>query len=326
MALPFRGPVAMSTDETSSGVGGLYEAYGRLIGHRYSLHDVPAGADRSHFANISLPDACATQFQGGSARFDMSSNEAGLDLVILSFPFSGQSLCYRQGRAECVAATGEAILHTTDAPLQARADRLGAVMAVAMPRRKLERLVNDPDTLTLRRLPRENPALSLLSGHARNFLALGAAPDAQLAALIGDQLCDLAVLALGANATGRERIEEGEALAHARYRRAMDYIGRHLANPALSERDVARHLGVSPSSVRKLFARHHTTPARSIRTARVERAAALLSDPNAAPRKIVAVAFEAGFHSVSAFYEAFRERYDTPPGDLRSAALRRHRD
>lgn len=326
MALPLRGPVLMSTDESVPSVRDLYEAYGRLIGHRYLVHDERPRPAPSRFANISLLEACATRFQGGSARFDMSSNQHGLDLVILSFALSGQTLCYRQRNTECSAPAGAAILHTTDTPLHARANSGGEVMAVALPRAKLGALVADPDLLTLRVLPAENAALVLVAAYAHNFLALGGVPDPRLAGLIGDQLCDLAALALGANGRGQEKAQDGRALDDARYTRAMAYIARHLANPALDDREVARHLGLSPSSVRQLFARKQTTLARSIRIARIERAAGMLADPAQSHRKIVTVAFECGFHSLSAFYEAFHERYDAQPRDFRAATLLRNPD
>ncbi|WP_425064233.1 helix-turn-helix transcriptional regulator [Reyranella sp.] len=326
MALPLRGPVLMSTDESVPSVRDLYEAYGRLIGHRYVVHDERPRTAPGRFANISLLEACATRFQGGSARFDMSSNQHGLDLVILSFALSGQTLCYRQRDAECSAPAGAAILHTTDTPLHARANSNGEVMAVALPRAKLGALVADPDLLTLRVLPAGNASLVLFAAYAHNFLALGGVPDPRLAGLIGDQLCDLAALALGVNGRGREKAQDGRALDDARYARAMAYIARHLANPALGDRDVSRHLGLSPSSVRQLFARKQTTVARSIREARVEKAAAMLADPGRSHRKIVTVAFECGFHSLSAFYQAFHDRYDQQPGAFRAAIPSRSPD
>lgn len=326
MELPLRGPVLMSTDENVPSVRDLYEAYGSLIGHRYRVHDEHPPSAPSRFANISLLEACATRFQGSSAQFDMSSNQHGLDLVILSLALSGQTLCYRQRNTECVAPAGAAILHTTDTPLYARANGGGEVMAVAVPRAKLGALLADPDDLTLRVVPAESAALALFAGYARNFLALGGVPDQRLAGLIGDQLCDLAALALGVNRRGRDRAHDSQTLTDARYNRALAYIARHLADQSLGDRDVARHLGLSPSSVRQLFARKQTTLARSIRTARVERAAGMLADPAQSHRKIVTVAFECGFHSLSAFYEAFHERYDAQPRDFRTASLARNPD
>ncbi|OLP53946.1 hypothetical protein BJF92_09305 [Rhizobium rhizosphaerae] len=298
-------------------VGELYEAYGRLIGHRYVLHERMAQTGDSSFSNISVLDACATRFQGGVLRFDMSANQDGLDLVILSFALSGQALYYRQNGVDCVALPGNAILHTTDVPLHAQADRAGEVMAVALPRAKLSAMLADRDALTTRVLPGDNPALSLFSGHARSFLSLSGLPDATLADLVGDQLCDLAAVALGANGTGKDKVMSGEAVTDVRFNRAIRYIHRHLADPTLGDADIARHLGLSVSSVRQIFARKQTTPARTIRKARVELAARLLRQTSHPPRKVLSIAFDCGFHSVSAFYDAFRDQYGLHPSDLR---------
>lgn len=321
MTLPLRGPFTMSCRDVS-GVGELYEAYGKLIGHDYVIHDRRTQIQSGGFENISVIEACATRFQGGSQRFDMSSNRHGLDLVILSFGLSGQALHYRQHGVECVAEAGSAVLHTTDAPLQAQADRFGDVIAVAMPRAKLGSLIGTKDALTTRVLPANGAAFSLFAGHARSFLSLGSAPDAALAQLVGDQLCDLAALALGVNSFGRDKVMSGETLNDVRYERALEYIRRHASNPTLGEKDLARQLGLSPSSVRQIFARKQTTPARIIRKTRVEMAARLLLDKAHHPRKVVSVAFDCGFRSVSAFYEAFRDQYDMHPSDLRASGMR----
>ncbi len=321
MTLPLRGPFTLSCHDVS-GVGELYAAYGKLIGHDYVIHDDSVPRNVGGFDNISVLEACATRFQGGSQHFEMSPNRQGLDLVILSFGLSGQALRYRQNGVECLATVGSAILHTTDAPLQAQADRFGEVIAVAMPRAKLGSLLADQDALKTRLLPANGAAFSLLAGHARSFLSLGSVPDPALAQLVGDQLCDLAALALGVNSRGKEKVLSGETLHDARYNRALDYIRRHASNPSLGEKELARQLGLSTSSVRQIFARKQTTPARIIRQTRVEMAARLLLDGSHRPRKIVAVAFDCGFRSVSAFYEAFRDQYDMHPSDLRAAAVR----
>lgn len=319
MTLPLRGPYSLSCNDVPD-LPELYDAYGKMIGHRYVLHDRGGPSIDSRFTNISVLDACATRFQGCASRFDMSSNEQGLDLVIISFALSGQILCYRQQGMECIATAGSAILHPTTMPLHACADRTGDVMAVALPRAKLAPLIADQDAIGLRVLPAQSAALSLFAGHARSFLALGSVPDPRLAQLVGNQLCDLAAFALGPSSAGKDTLMHSDALSDARHDRAMRYIARHLSEPGLGEKDLARHLGLSPSSVRQIFARKQTTVARSIRKARLEMAVTLLLGRGQHHRKVVSVAFDCGFRSMSAFYEAFRDQYDMHPSDLRASA------
>ncbi|TPP03973.1 AraC family transcriptional regulator [Rhizobium glycinendophyticum] len=324
MKLPIHGPYSLTCDDVL-GVDELYEAYGKLIGHGYVVHDHNSRDHVGEFENISALEACATRFQGGSRRFDMSVNHHGLDLVILSFGLSGQALLYQQNGVECVARNGSAILHTTDAPLQAQVDRLGEIMAVALPREKLSSIIGDKDALTPRVLPANSAAFSLFAGHARTFLSLGIAPDIGLAQLVGDQLCDLAALALGVNSRGREKVMSAETLNDVRYNKAINYITRHASDQMLSEKEIARQLGLSTSSVRQIFARKQTTPARIIRTVRVEMAARLLLDSKHRSSKIVSLAFDCGFQSVSAFYEAFRDHYGMQPSEFR-ASVRQTQD
>ncbi len=194
------------------------------------------------------------------------------------------------------------------------------MLAMALPRSKLAPLVANKDRLSINKLA-PTPALSLLRSHVRSFVELGATPDPELAALIADQLCDLAALTLDASAAGRERARVGTALSDARFDRAMRYISRHLDRPGLSERDIAAHLILSVSSVRQLFAARQTSPARAIRICRAEMAARLLCDPTRGDSKVATIAFECGFQSLSAFYEAFRDRHGVHPGDYRAAKL-----
>lgn len=319
MTLPSHGPVTASAREGAAGVFGLYEDYGRLIGHDYRVQVAGEPRVASRFSNISLPGACATRFEGSALDVEMSANRNGLDLVILSFPTSRQALCYGQRARTCLAEGEGAILHTTDAALRARSTESGTVLAVALPRPRLAALVANPDSLTLRALPR-SPALGLFLSHASTFLDLGQAPGQPLAGLIGDQLCDLAALALDAGRTGRDSAAHSHAVGDARFNRAMRFIDHHLGEPGLSERDIARYLGLSPSSVRQLFAAKHSSPAKAIRLRRAELAARMLRETGQPGRKIVTIAFECGFRSLSAFYEAFRDAHGMHPSDYRALA------
>jgi transcriptional regulator GlxA family with amidase domain len=57
-----------------------------------------------------------------------------------------------------------------------------------------------------------------------------------------------------------------------------------------------------------------TTPSALIRDARLERARALLAQPD---RTVTAVAHDSGFHSIDALEKAFRRRYGSSPSEYR---------
>ncbi|RKE77409.1 AraC family transcriptional regulator [Rhizobium sp. AG855] len=313
MVLPFRAKTAMDAKEAGLGFHELCDAYGRMIGHDYSDLTIEDANRVRSFSNISLPEACATLFDQGLSRFSMSDNRNGLDLVMISMPAPGSELIYEQ-RGICITARGgDAILHSTAERLISHSTQVGEVLAVALPRRKLMGLVGPGALGHIRKLTMDDPACRLFRCYAQSLLTLENDPDFRLADRIGDQLAELAALAIGASRPGHEQIREGTALQDARFHQAQQFIKRNLTEPGLNETHVARALCISPSAVRQLFGRRGSSIGRFIREARLARAYAMLSDPTAMPRRVVDVAADCGFESMSAFYSAFRTVYGCSP-------------
>jgi len=318
MVLPARSRVSVSTGVDVGNLHELCELYGRLIGHRY--RDVaPADEGRvRRFSNISLPEACATVFEEGPSRFDLSPNLGGLDLVILAIPAEGAELVYEQGGATVSATGGEAVIYSSAEPLRSQSRHLGRLLAVALPRSKLGPLLRDGDATRMQKLPAASPALRLFRAHAEAWLAFDEAPDSALSELMSDQLCDLAAHAIGANRRGREKLEDGGAIRDARYQRATRFIRGNMHRAGLAERHVAAHLGISPSLLRAIFAEKGTSPAQLIRQTRLERAHRLLADASERHRTVLEIALDCGFGSISSFYRLFHAAYGISPGDLRA--------
>lgn len=313
MVLPFRSKTDVALGGEIAGFRDLCRHYGQMIGHRYSGLAAEDEGRVYRFANISLPEACATVFDQGLSRFVMSPNMNGLDLVMFSIPFGESILVYEQrGRVE-KAEAGEILVHATAETLQSHSRQVGRTLALALPRAKILPLVTSEDRFDMVRLGRDNPACSLLRSYADTLINEDIQPDFKLAETIGDQLCDLAALALGASAMGKERRLSGKALSDARLHRAKLFIARNLSNGRLSEAHLSAHLGLSESAVRKLFAESGTPLARYIRMQRLERACRLLAQRHGSTQRIVDIALDCGFESLSAFYRAFRQAYGTTP-------------
>jgi AraC-like DNA-binding protein len=317
MVLPARSRVSASTGVDAGNLNELCELYGRLIGHSYRGVASDDDGRVGRFSNISLPEACATVFEAGPSRFELSPNLGGLDLVILALPAEGAELLYEQAGATIAATGGEAVVYSSAEALRSQSRRLGRLLAVALPRAKLGPLLRDADGARLQTLPSSSPALRLFRAHAEAWLALDEAPDSALAELMSDQLCDLAAHAIGAGRRGRERAEDSGAIRDARYQRATRFIRRSLHRAGLADRHVAAHLGISPSLLRAIFAERGTSPAQFIRQARLERAHRLLVDAAERHRTVLEIALDCGFGSISSFYRLFHEAYGLSPGDLR---------
>jgi len=92
---------------------------------------------------------------------------------------------------------------------------------------------------------------------------------------------------------------------------ALRYLEAHLSDPALSNTDLARELGISEVYLRKRFqALYGTTPKQYILELRLRRAMQLLTDT---PYTVTAIAELCGFSSLYHFCRAFRSRTGLTP-------------
>ena len=79
-------------------------------------------------------------------------------------------------------------------------------------------------------------------------------------------------------------------------------------------------LGVTPRYVHLLLEETGKSFTHHVLQQRLERAAALLRDPQLRHRKIADIAAEAGFTDLSYFNRAFRRYYSATPSDIRQPA------
>ncbi|MDH7794223.1 MULTISPECIES: helix-turn-helix domain-containing protein [unclassified Beijerinckia] len=106
-------------------------------------------------------------------------------------------------------------------------------------------------------------------------------------------------------------------LSRGRLLSARRYISQCLGNPYLDEEDIAAHLCVSVSQLRKDFERGGLTIGRYIREQRLEKVTAMLRDPHFQHHRIIDIAFACGFRNLVTFNRVFRRAHDMTPSDLR---------
>lgn len=100
---------------------------------------------------------------------------------------------------------------------------------------------------------------------------------------------------------------------------ACDYVLEHLHRP-LSRKDVARHLGVHPNHLSRLFAEFgEGSFSEYLLARRLERARLLLEDPRL---NVAEVARLSGFASANYFARAFRARIGRTPTEERAERLK----
>jgi AraC-like DNA-binding protein len=144
-----------------------------------------------------------------------------------------------------------------------------------------------------------------------------AAPDlaAADAPLLERTVLDLLVLAVGAS--GREVSLPASGRAAAMLIAAREEIERRLESPSLTIANLCRALGISRTTLHRLFEPEGGAQA-YIRTRRLEAAKRLLADPgNMEP--IYAVAERLGFSDAAHLSRLFRARYGLTPSDYRAS-------
>lgn len=146
-----------------------------------------------------------------------------------------------------------------------------------------------------------------------SLLALDDPLAPELAHSIGVHLIDLMAAAIGPSAEAAEIIA-GRGLKAARLRSALAEIARCFANPGFDVDDIACRLGLSRRSVQRLL----EETGKSFTEQRLERVRSMLGDPRCSHRRIIDIAFAAGFSDVSNFNRLFRRRFGETPSSVRA--------
>jgi AraC-like DNA-binding protein len=187
-----------------------------------------------------------------------------------------------------------------------------------IPRSVLSPLVVDIDNLVMRPIPRRAEALQLLASYAAPLLKEDAltAPDLRRLAVV--HVHDLVAVALGATRDAADTAQKRGVCA-ARLRAAKVHVAENCNNPLLSIGTVARHIGVTPRYLQKLFERDGGTFSAFLLAQRLTRAHRALTSPKFDSYQVSAIAYDVGFSDLSYFNRCFRQRYGVTPRDIREA-------
>jgi len=160
---------------------------------------------------------------------------------------------------------------------------------------------------------------SLLAGYAD--LLRSASPETETGRrLAGSHLYDLAALVIqGGSADAAEPVRA--SLGAARLELVKAEMLRQLTDPELTVTAIARHQGVTPRYIQRLFEQEGLTFSEFLRDARLDLAYKALGLAGAST--VSAIAFDAGFNDLSHFNRAFRRRFGATPSEVKAAALRR---
>jgi AraC-like DNA-binding protein len=190
---------------------------------------------------------------------------------------------------------------------------------IKVPRRRIADLLPPGVRLAGTKLDRDVAIRRLLFGYLKGSSGIDLRNSKAAVGLFEDHIVDLVALALGA---------EGEASVIAKKRGAraarrlaiLREIERRSSDPGLSAIAIALLFGVTPRYVHLVLEETGKSFTHHVLERRLEKANALLRDPQWRHLKIAAVAAKAGFADLSYFNRAFRRHFGATPSDQRAAA------
>ena len=109
----------------------------------------------------------------------------------------------------------------------------------------------------------------------------------------------------------------------ARLQAILAEVGRRFSDPNFDLDNVAGALGLSRRYVQKMLKGTGKSFTEHLAGCRLERAYAMLTDPDHLHSAIIDIAFAVGFGDVSHFNRMFRRRFGETPSDVRAASIMR---
>ena len=244
------------------------------------------------------------------ARKRGAEGDASDDLLLLT-PLAG-GVTVRQDDFESRVTRGMVSVHVADRPYELDFDAPATVLVLHAPRSLAPAPLLTPAHANAARA-RRSPLASVF----RAFLEEALEVSAQLSAADAQSLSPTASsLALSLLSAGTEdnRLSDPTAIAL----RAQAFARAHLGDEDLTPAKIAAHLHVSLRYLQLAFTHLDTSPARFIRTERINRADTLLRDPRFQGMSVGQIAAMVGYDA-GTFIRAYRRQLGRTPGALRAA-------
>jgi AraC family transcriptional activator of tynA and feaB len=163
---------------------------------------------------------------------------------------------------------------------------------------------------------RDEPMARLMMSYFVNGFETASQFTPDAAALFGEHSVDLLAHVFG-ESQRREPVPS-VALRGALFMRACRLIHLQCGDPNLSSHTLAHALGISIRLLQRIFAERDQTPMARVWEERLNCAAKLLADPQAAHRSVTEIAFACGFSDSTHFGRLFAARMGMPPARWRS--------
>jgi AraC-like DNA-binding protein len=242
----------------------------------------------------------------------------GVDDVCLMVNLGGPYFI-SHGRHELVLGDGEATFLSSAEVCSFMHHPPGGLLALRVPRLQFAPLVSRMDDCYLRHIPHDSQALKLLTNYVDMARHERAVASGELRHLVVAHAYDLMAMAIGATRDAAHAAQ-GRGLRAAQLQAIKQDIARNLAHGDLSVATVAARNGCTPRCLQRLFEADETTFTGYVLAQRLVRAHRMLTDPCRANDKILTVAQDCGFSSLSYFNRVFRRQYGAAPSEIRAQA------
>lgn len=290
--------------------------------------DAPAGcdsiegeivADRLATLQLSRVTASAQQVRRTPAKIARSSD----DFFLVSIQASGYGTISQDGR-DALLGPGDFALYDSTRPYRLGFDGDFQQYVLMLPAPTLRTALRDTERLTATTVPGDRGAGHLMIGMIRTLAAdIGSlAPESAVA--VADSVSQILVAGLAALPAARHAPLSQLA---AYYREQIkSLVHSRLRDPDLNVADIARRLGVSPSTLQRAWSGQSCALGDWIWTQRLDAARGDLCNPSLAARRISEIAFAWGFNDAAHFSRAFRARFGCSPREIRERRERRDGD
>jgi AraC-like DNA-binding protein len=263
---------------------------------------------------IVVGEMLSSSFKGIRAKQHIQPNDDSH--VYLSFNVGNTTHASRQFGREAEAQPGEALLAVLESGIEALAPANGYCLSLKIPAVHFVQWGLTPADLACRKLDCSGADYRLLTSYARMLLELGEQLDPAQAAAASQHLVDLTGHWLGAGDKVRE--QHGDATsARNRLFLIRQLISETARDPGLDLQSAAARLGMPSRTMQHALAAAGESFSQLLMSARLRRAYTLLLDPAFDEVPVSTIARNCGFADVANFHRAFRNTFDTTPGNLR---------
>jgi AraC-like DNA-binding protein len=240
------------------------------------------------------------------------------DDFIFAMNASESAMQVRQTGHEALLSPGEASLVANFEWGETRRDPGARQIGVWIPRQRLLAAAPNAEDRLSHLIDAGDPAVRHLRRYVSFVLGFDAGlDDPLLQDHVETTLIDLVVLSLGIGGEARE-IAHMRGLRAVRLRVVLGEVASQFADPAFSVERLARKLGFSVRYIQDLLHQSGASFTERVLELRLQKAAALLSDPRHDAVRISDIAFACGFNEASYFNRVFRRRFGEAPGGLRA--------